>query len=165
MDTEDLKFTLERTTELIRNADNKNSILVAVAGILAAILFTNIEFPFKVIDTIKAGTCCSRLSLICAAVSALGFIISIFLSILPKTKTQEHSCIYAGEVAKEKSLNAYKTTLNADNYDFNSDLINQIYVNSIIFKRKCLLNRVSAVTLFFFILFIVIYSLCQVGGI
>lgn len=165
MDKEDLKYTLDRTTELVRNADSKNNVMVAIAAALAAVLFANNSFVLTVLDVIAVGGTYPRLLLFGAIISLFVFIGALFISLFPSVKCSQESNIYAGRIAERCSAECYQDKIESDDYDLTKDLVCQIYTNSLIFKKKSILNKIAAYGLFFLIIFVILLAFCNAGGI
>lgn len=70
MNIDDLKYVLDRTTELVRNTDSKNNIMIAIAAGLVAVLFSNEAFLSAIMTTVQAGISL-RLTAFCALVISL----------------------------------------------------------------------------------------------
>lgn len=165
MDIEVLKYTLDHSIELVRNTDNKNGIMVAVAAGLVALLFSSGEFLTAVSLSIeqKIVLYCFLLGL--ALIALVVFLVALFASILPVDKCSERSLIYAGSISKYKTASEYKNALVDCTYDLTDDLVQQIFINSKIFKKKSTCNKIASWSLYILILLIVLFVLCFMIGI
>lgn len=157
MNIDDLKYVLDRTTELVRNADSKNNIMIAIAAGLAAVLFSNEAFLSAIMTTVQAGISL-RLTTFCALViSLIVFLASLFASIWPRDKCSGESSIYAGEIAEYQDYRSYKSSLDEPGYSLSDDLTRQIYANSGIYNRKTKCNKIAARSLCCLIMSILLF--------
>lgn len=157
MNIDDLEYVLDRTTELVRNADSKNNIMIAIAAGLAAMLFSNEAFLSAIMATVQAGMSLRLIAFCTLVISLIVFLASLFASIWPRDKCSGESLIYAGTIAECQDYHSYKSSLNEREYRLSEDLAHQIYANSEIYSRKTRCNKIAARSLCFLITFILLF--------
>lgn len=160
LSNEDLKWVLDRTSAYIRDADTKNAFVVALLSVVVTITLSDGDFLTKINQMVKEG--CPY----CCVVFLLGLasfltVITVLGSVFPRLDSKEarRSNIYYGDIS---SLDFARDYLDlADCCNLRCELINQIFVNSKIAKKKMTLNRYSIISL---LLFIVMLTFVQVYG-
>lgn len=159
LNSSDLMWLLDRTTEAVRNIDTKNSIVTAILAGLAAVLFSNESFTGAVHTAFSEDYCLSLFFIILASLAAMTVLASLFASIIPRAKCKDNSKIYAGNISEFDSLELYKKEILSSSYVFESDLASQIFANSRIYKTKATWNRVATIALLFVIIFIILFTI------
>lgn len=160
LSNEDLKWVLDRTSAYIRDADTKNAFVVALLSVVVTITLSDGEFLTKINQMVKEG--CPY----CCVVFLLGLasfltVITVLGSVFPRLDSKEarRSNIYYGDISSLDSARDYLDLANCCN--LRCELINQIFVNSKIAKKKMTLNRYSIISL---LLFIMMLTFVQVYG-
>lgn len=150
LSNEDLKWVLDRTSAYIRDADTKNAFVVALLSVVVTITLSDGELLTKFNQMIKEG--CPY----CCVVFLLGLasfltVITVLGSVFPRLDFKEatRSIIYYGDISSFDSAREYLDLVDCCN--LRSELINQIFVNSKIAKKKMTLNRYSIISLLVFI--------------
>lgn len=164
MDEDNLKYVLDRTTELVRNSDNKSSIMIAVVAGLAVILFSNGEFVSAVVETAAHGCIICKALLVVASGALIIFLIALFNSIYPSSRSDGDSLIYAGSICKRSDHESYQRDLADASYSFEEDLINQIYIHSAIFKKKNRCNKIASYSLYTLIVSVMVFVILYLVG-
>lgn len=165
MNTEDLKYVLDRTTELVRNADSKNNVMVAIIAGLAVVLFSNGEFVSSVSLAIASGDvfCMAVLSVI--IVTLLVFLAALFSALRPVDSCISNSLVYAGKISEHENCGDYRGAIFSPEYSLEDDLVEQIYINAKIFKRKTRCNKIASYSLYIMILAIIVFASCSIRGV
>lgn len=160
LSNEDLKWVLDRTSAYIRDADTKNAFVVALLSVVVTITLSDGEFLTKISQMVKEG--CPY----CCVVFLLGLasfltVITVLGSVFPRLDSKEarRSNIYYGDIGSLDSARDYLDL--ADCCNLRCELINQIFVNSKIAKKKMTLNRYSIISL---LVFIAMLALVQIFG-
>ena len=164
MNIDDLEYVLDRTTELVRNADGKNNIMVAIAAGLAVMLFSNEAFLSAIMTTVQAGISLRLIAFCALVISLIVFLASLFASIWPRDKYSGESLIYAGAIAEYQDYRSYRSSLDEREYKLSEDLARQIYANSEIYSRKTKCNKIAARSLCFLIMFILLFTFLFMMG-
>lgn len=166
-DIENLKWVLDRTTDAVKTADNKNSIVTAVLAGLAAVLFSNDNFSSAVsvigADPMRHWACCALLSLMAASFTAA--ILSLVASLFPRVSCENDSLIYYGLIAEHKDWHSLKREMDDKGFATEEDLISQIHINSSICKKKMFWHSVALVFTYALILLTCGFAACfMIGG-
>lgn len=165
LNSSDLMWLLDRTTEAIRSIDTKNSIITAILAGLAAVLFSNESFAKAVYSAISENRCLSLLFIALALIAAMAVLVSLFAAIIPRAKCKDNSKIYAGNISEFDCLDLYRKEILSSSYEFESDLTSQIFINSQIYKTKTKWNQIATISLYFVILFIVLFVILFAIGV
>ncbi|WP_302962685.1 Pycsar system effector family protein [uncultured Adlercreutzia sp.] len=165
MDTSDLKWVLDRTTEAVRCIDSKNGIITAVLAGIAAILFSNESFSQAVYDSFASMRALAMLAMVIASIATVLVVGSLLASIVPRSKCPSSSSIYAGKIAELGSADKYFDSLARNDYSLDDDIASQIYENSRIFERKTTWNRRATIALLFLIGALIIFSIFYAIGV
>jgi hypothetical protein len=138
MDKDALIDALDRVQESIRAADQKAGFLLTILGVLLAF-----PTPALLVHERAANAPPLPLAAIVPALLALGaYIIGLiwsFLVLFPRTDniSETHSLIYWGDVAGFKKATDYIAQVKSRAGDlYIEDLASQVFVNSVIAKRK-----------------------------
>lgn len=147
---EDLKWILDRTGEYIRDADAKNGFIVAVLSIIVTITLSDGELLTKLNQMLEEGCPYSFVVFLLGLASFLT-LVTVLGSVFPRLNSKEarQSNIYYGDISSFDSAGEYLDLVDCCN--LRSELINQIFVNSKIAKKKMTLNRYSIISLLVFI--------------
>lgn len=159
LNSSELMWLLERTTEAVRNIDTKNGIITAIIAGFAAVLFSNDSFIHAVYYAFTQNYFFSSLLIILASLATITVIVSLFASIIPRAKCKDKSLIYAGSISKFDRLELYSKEINSNSYKFEEDLVSQIFTNSQICKTKTKWNQVATIALYLVILLIIIFTI------
>ena len=165
MDTSDLKWILDRTTEAIRCIDSKNGIITAVLAGIAAILFSNESFSQAVYNSFASMRMPAMLSMAIASIATFAVVVSLFASIAPRSKCSSSSSIYAGKIAELGSAAKYFDELARNDYSLDADIVSQIYENSRIFVQKTTWNQRATIALLFLIGALIVFSIFYAIGV
>ncbi|MFA5131267.1 MAG: Pycsar system effector family protein [Patescibacteria group bacterium] len=157
MNKENLENNLSVIHEWIRSADQKSSIWLAFQGVCLTIIISSTDFE-KFVSYIKNVSCFDIVILILVLILCFYSVLKTIFSILPtvKVSTGKESMIYFGSIAKN-SLKKYKEKMIAyDDDDYKDDLLDQIYISSLIVNKKLKFfsESVSIFILSFIIIFI-----------
>lgn len=157
---EDLKWVLDRTSAYIRDADAKNGFIVAALSIVVTIALSDGGFLSKLNLMIKEG-CPYSYVVFLLGLASFSTVITILGSVFPRLDSKEarQSNIYYGDISSFDSAREYLALVDCCN--LRSELINQIFVNSKIAKKKMTLNRYSIISL---LVFIAMLALVQIYG-
>lgn len=129
MDKDDKKATLHMVNEWVRFCDSKAGILLALQGIILTIIFTLTVIP-------RLGW---NPAFVLFVVGCVLFGISIVIglnAVMPILEVgQPTSKIFFGHVATYEKSSDYISEVNKG-YDFETDILTQIWANSIVAWRK-----------------------------
>ena len=165
LNSSDLMWLLDRTTEAVRNIDAKNGIITAIIAGLAAVLFSNESFTDAVSIAFSQNYLFSSLLIVCASLATMVVLISLFASIIPRVKCKDDSLIYSGKISKYNSLDAYRKEISNSSYEFDKDLTSQIFINSQICKTKTKWNQIATIALYLVIVLIIMFSVLFAIGV
>lgn len=144
---EDLYKNFEIINEWINNSDNKTSIVLGIVGIILTIIFSNGEIInnlLKIVNKLILDINFDDILYIiifilltCFCVYGLYCLIKVLIPTLKIKFKNTKSFMYFGSVCKYSNFKEYKDDLlNANEDDILDDLLNQIYLNSIICNQK-----------------------------
>lgn len=158
MNSSNLTWLLDRTTEAIRSIDTKNSIITAVLAGLAAVLFSNESFTCAAYRAFSEHYCFSSILIILAVLATMTVLVSLFASIIPRAKCENDSLIYAGTISEFDHVSLYQKEILSSTYEFEKDLVFQIFANSQIYRAKTKWNQVATIALYLVVVFIILFS-------
>lgn len=144
---EDLYKNLDIINQWINNSDSKASIILGLVGILLTIVFTNGSLTYyimKIIKEVFLNINFSDILYLLFFLSSIGIcvyglyaLIKVLIPTLKMKTNKTKSYMYFGSIAQYSSLKEYKEDLLEINEEsFIDDLLNQVYQNSIICKKK-----------------------------
>ena len=159
---EDSYKKLEIINEWINNSDNKTSIVLGIVGIILTIIFSNgsitnnlLKIIYGIILDINFDDILYIIIfilLICFCIYGLYCLIKVLIPTLKIKFKNTKSFIYFGSICKYSNFKEYKKDLlKANEDDILDDLLNQIYLNSIICNQK-FINFARGINFFFFFL-------------
>lgn len=130
MDKEDKKFTLQMVNEWVRFSDSKAGILLTLQGVILTIIFTLTSTP-------KPG-CTLDFGLFVLGLILFGVSIVIGVNaILPTLEVGAPSSkIFFGHVRTHKDATKYLAEVKNSTYNFEEDVLTQIWANSIVAWKK-----------------------------
>lgn len=172
---EDALDILDRTIGFVNNCDSKASVVLGVFGVLLTILFSSegvVELKSIIKAAINQGTVSGILYFIILAFTISGFafgIIKLVQVLFPKTNCDDlnqkgieiKSNIFFNGVCKNSTYIQYKEKIMRCSEDeYLNDIISQIYINSIICKRKFANYKIGVVVaLIGFLCFLVMWGI------
>lgn len=163
---DNLKWILDRTTDAVKTADNKNSIVAAILAGLAAVAFADGSLS-SAAAVIKNNATDHAVCLVLMVLMALSFtvaMVALIASLFPRTKCGYDSAIYYSLIAEHKDWISLKRKL-ADGYSLEDDLLCQIYANSTICKKKMFWHSVALFSTYMLVLWTVAFAVCfMIGG-
>lgn len=165
LNSSDLMWLLDRTTEAVRNIDTKNGIITAIIAGLAAVLFSNESFTNAVSIAFSQNYFFSSLLIVFASLATMTVLVSLFASIIPRTKCKDDSLIYAGNISRFDSLDIYQKEISNSSYEFDKDLTSQIFINSQICRTKTKWNQVATIALYLVVILIIMFSILFAIGV
>jgi hypothetical protein len=152
MNKKNLENNLSVVHEWIKSADQKSSIWLAFQGVCLTIIISSTDFE-KFVAYIKNINCFDIIILVLVVILCFYSLFKTIFSILPtvsptaKVNTGKESMIYFGSIIKH-SLKKYKEQMAGySDHDYQDDLLNQIYISSVIANKKLKLFSES-VTIF-----------------
>ena len=135
MDKEDKKVTLQMINDWVRFCDSKAGILLALQGIILTIIFTVTSRP-------DSGW---NPAFILFIIGNMIFSVSIIIginTILPILEVgQPNSKIFFGHISSYENPKKYIQEVNQPSYNFEEDVLTQIWANSRVAWRKYELIR------------------------
>jgi hypothetical protein len=144
---EDAYKNLEMINSWFNNSDAKASIALCLIGVVLTIIFSNSDFLgifFKLHKNLIAEMCFINLIyilliIISMIIFTLGvyFLLKVLIPSLNINTSVKKSFLYFGQVAKYSSFSKYKKdVIDATSDDVLNDVLNQVYINSIICNAK-----------------------------
>ena len=151
VNNEDTFNILDRIIGFINNCDNKTAIVLGVFGVIITVIFTTdgIGNIFEIINSTMTKISFFSIFFLILWITSLGLFIiglcKLITVLVAKIETADmrqidldlDSRIFFGTIAKNKNYKTYKEKLlSMDNDCFQNDIISQIYINSLICKKK-----------------------------
>lgn len=136
LDTDDLKWLLERNSSYIRDADTKNGITLAIVAVIASILFSSEAFISSASKTIIAGNKVGIILLLAMMVSAAFTMLCVFLSLKPRVKNSKKSLLFYGDISGVGDSDLLHTLFASGAFDLRTQLESQIMETSRICCEK-----------------------------
>lgn len=137
MNSEDKKYLLQQVSDWVRFSDSKAGILLSLQGAILTIIFTLTTVPKIGLST----------SFILFVLGIIIFCVSVVVGINAVIPILEvgapSSKIFFGHIAKSKNPTDYINMIENPLYDFEKDLLTQVWANSVVAWRKYELIRVA----------------------
>ena len=141
-----LELALSRTDALTERADLKGGVIAALLTGFTAVLITSDRFleAIRAVLSDPASNTTEFLALIVTAAATLAAALSVFVVLFPRTRADETSCLYFGEIARHKDAASLTREVAGDGFDPDKDLAAQVLVCSKICSEKMHWVRIAA---------------------
>ncbi len=147
--------TLQSVSEWVRFSDTKAGVIITVYGVILTIIYSNAKEVYSAVSS-------STLQVILVIMSGLLSVVSLwycFLCLNPRLKNNNPtSGLYYGHIAKFTNHKEYLDLVSnkfGDESEFEKQITEQIYINSVIAWKK--FNNVGWAIRFFFGSIIVLF--------
>ncbi len=130
MDKEDKKYTLQMVNEWVRFCDSKAGILLTLQGVILTIIFTLTSTPKP------EWSLTFFLFILGLVVFGVSIVIGVN-AILPTLEVgAPTSKIFFGHIRSHEKASSYVTEVNNSTYNFDEDVLTQIWANSKVAWKK-----------------------------
>lgn len=144
---EDAYKNLDIINSWISNSDTKASIILGLLGVLMTVIFSNDSFLDTIIKLLQNVLSNMNFSdvlyfaftfaSLCLFVLGIYRLIRVLIPILKTNSSLNRSYIFFGYISNHPSFLDFKEDINnATEEELQNDILNQIYINSIICKNK-----------------------------
>lgn len=142
-----LELALSRTESYIGSADAKAGMCAALVSGFTVVLVTNDKFLGAVSGVVAspASNVAAAFALAVSAVTTLAAVLSVFAVLFPRTRANETSCLYFGEIALHKDAASLMREVMGDSFDPDDDLAAQVLACSKICTEKMRWTRMASV--------------------
>lgn len=142
-----LELALSRTESYIGSADAKAGMCAALVTGFTVVIVTNDKFLGAVSGVVAdpSSNAASVLALAVSVVTTLAAVLSVFAVLFPRTRANETSCLYYGEIALHKDAASLMREVTGESFDPDDDLAAQVLTCSKICAEKMRWTRVASV--------------------